>query len=144
MITYLVIAGLIGAAWSMFGLGFLSVSFHYLPSGFELVVLSSGLFLAGVLSGFLLLGFQVRDFTPRWKSWINLNYLLFTPIGLLTALLVPGPLGLEGPGVPIGATLISPLAIAFLSNLVMLFGISMMGGVGIAIRRFSTSIQGSA
>ena len=98
MVSYIAIAGLIGAAWSMFGLGFLSVSFHYLPSGFDLVILSLGLFLAGVLSGFLLLGFQVRDYTPRWRSWINLNYFLFAPIGLLTALLVPGLFGLEGPG----------------------------------------------
>lgn len=141
MVTFLATAGLIGAAWVMFGLGFLSVSFHYLPSGFELVILSSGLFLAGVLSGFLLMGFQVRNFTPRWRTWINLNYLLFAPLGLLTALLVPGPLGLDGPGASIGATLISPLAIAFMSNFVMLLGVGLMGGVGIAIRRFSTSIQ---
>ena len=132
---------LMGLAWPFFGFGLMSIIFHYVPEGVALLSHAVGLFLAGALSGVGMLAFQSRKLTPSWGWWIQLNYLLLAPIGILVGLLLPGPLGLEAPEVSFGLFLLVPLLIAIASNLVVTGGLAIMSGIGIGIHRIALRLQ---
>lgn len=76
----------IGLAWPFFGLGYQAIQIRYIPSGASLITQVVGLFLAGAVSGGLLLAVVdgMQEGTPRMM--VLTGYLLFAPLGILGAL----------------------------------------------------------
>lgn len=132
---------LFGLAWPFLGLGFMAIYFQYIPQGLSLISQVLGLFLGGSLSGVVVLVLQSGRFTPIWKWWVQLNYLLIGPIGLLVALLLPAPLGLEGATPTFSSMMMGPLAMALLPNAVIALGLGVMSGIGISIHNLAHRLQ---
>ncbi len=130
---------LIGLAWPAVGLGFMALHFGYLPSGLSLIAEMLGLFIAGVLSGLLYFGVRNVFRTNLSVGLVNVGYLLFAPISIMTALIAPG-LG-EEMGSPITFVLISPLMIALYSMAAMAAGLGMTSSLAIAAQILSHRSQ---
>lgn len=81
----------IGLAWPLFGLGYQAIQIRYIPTGVSLVSQVVGLFLAGVVSGGLLLAVVdgMEEGIPRMM--VLTGYLLFAPLGMLAAMAVSIP-----------------------------------------------------
>ncbi len=120
---------LLGLAWPAIGLGFLALHFDYLPAGLNLVAHALGLFLSGVLSGFLYLTVRRVFATVLSRSLLNLGYLLFAPVGLMAALLAPGMM--EEAGSPSSFMLMTPLMIVLYSNTAIAAGLGLTGSLAI-------------
>lgn len=130
---------LIGLAWPAVGLGFMALHFGYLPSGLSLIAEVFGLFIAGVLSGLLYFGVRNVFKTNLSVGLVNVGYLLFAPISIMTALIAPG-LG-EELGSPLTFVLISPLMIALYSMAAMAAGLGMTSSLAIAAQILSSRSQ---
>jgi hypothetical protein len=120
---------LLGLAWPAIGLGFLALHFDYLPSGLSLVTHVIGLFLAGVLSGFLYLTVRRVFASVLSRSLLNIGYMLFAPVGLMAALLAPGMM--EEAGTPSSFVFVTPLMIVIYSNTAIAAGLGLTGGLAI-------------
>lgn len=131
---------LIGLAWPSIGLGFMSVHFRYLPTGLELAAQAIGLFLAGIVSGLLFL--SVRGvFTSKFSlGLVSIGYFLFAPIGIMLALLAPGPVMTAGSDSPLALILLVPLVIMLYSNTAIAAGLGITGGLAKSAQRLSTII----
>lgn len=133
---------LIGLAWPLFGLGFMSVYFGYLPTGVDLIAEIIGLFVAGILSALLYLTVRAGFKRPFERGMINAGYFLFAPIGVMIALLAPGPFeaanGLSSITFVIGA----PLAIALYSNTAIAAGLGITGGLVKSAHTISNRVHG--
>lgn len=126
---------LIGLAWPAVGLGFMALHFGYLPSGLSLITEVLGLFIAGVLSGLLYFGVRSVFKTNLSVALVNVGYLLFAPISIMTALIAPG-LG-EELGSPLMFVLISPIMIALYAMAAMAAGLGMTSSLAIAAQILS-------
>ncbi len=126
---------LIGLAWPAVGMGFMALHFGYLPSGLNLIAEVFGLFIAGVLSGFLYFGVRNIFKTNLSVGLVNVGYLLFAPISIMTALIAPG-LG-EEIGSPLTFVLISPIMIVLYSMAAMAAGLGMTSSLAIAAQILS-------
>ncbi|MES0338752.1 MAG: hypothetical protein ABUK16_02010 [Anaerolineales bacterium] len=132
---------LIGLAWPAVGMGFMALHFGYLPSGLNLIAEAFGLFIAGVLSGFLYFGVRNIFKTNLSLGLVNAGYLLFAPISIMTALIAPG-LG-EEIGSPLTFVLISPIMIVLYSMAAMAAGLGMTSSLAIAAQILSGRSQQS-
>lgn len=141
MAPYLVVMILIGLMWPFIGIGFMAINFEYMPTGAELISQSFGLFLAGALSGSLLLVLGAAKQTPYWKRWIQLSYLLFAPLCMMAALALFNPLGLESSGVGL---LVAPFALALVTNGALAAGMGTLAAIGVGIHRLALRIQPAA
>lgn len=120
---------LLGLAWPAIGLGFLAMHFNYLPAGLSLVSHAMGLFLAGVLSGFLYVTVRRVFATVLSHSLLNIGYLLFAPVGLMAALLAPGMMEEVGSGSSL--VIMTPLMIILYSNTAIAAGLGLTGSLAI-------------
>ncbi len=127
---------LIGLAWPAVGLGFMALHFGYLPSGLSLITEVFGLFIAGVLSGLLYFGVRNVFKTSLSVGLVNVGYLLFAPISIMTALIAPG-LG-EELGSPLMFVLVSPIMIALYAMAAMAAGLGMTSSLAIAAQILSS------
>lgn len=123
---------LLGLAWPAIGLGFLALHFNYLPSGLDLVSHAVGLFLAGILSGYLYMAVRRVFASVLSHSLLNIGYLLFAPVGLMAALLAPGMM--EVTGTPSSFVLITPVMIILYSNTAIAAGLGLTGSLAIVAR----------
>ncbi len=130
---------LIGLAWPAVGLGFMALHFGYLPSGLSLITEVFGLFIAGVLSGLLYFGVRSVFKTNLSVGLVNVGYLLFAPISIMTALIAPG-LG-EELGSPLMFVLVSPIMIALYAMAAMAAGLGMTSSLAIAAQILSKRPQ---
>jgi hypothetical protein len=130
---------LLGLAWPAIGLGFLALHFDYLPSGLSLVTHVIGLFLAGVLSGFLYLTVRRVFASVLSRSLLNIGYMLFAPVGLMAALLAPGMM--EEAGTPSSFVFVTPLMIVIYSNTAIAAGLGLTGGLAIVANIVSERLQ---
>ena len=130
---------MIGLAWPAVGLGFMALHFGYLPSGLSLITEALGLFIAGVLSGLLYYGVRTLIKTNLSIALVNVGYLLFAPISILTALIAPG-MG-EEIGSPLTFVLVSPVMIALYSMAAMAAGLGMTSSLAIAAQILSSRSQ---
>ena len=126
---------LIGLAWPAVGMGFMALHFGYLPSGLNLITEAFGLFIAGVLSGLLYFGVRNIFKTNLSVGLVNVGYLLFAPISIMTALIAPG-LG-EEIGSPFTFAFISPIMIILYSMAAMAAGLGMTSSLAIAAQILS-------
>ncbi len=120
----------IGLTWPIAGLGFMAYHFGYLPSGLSLIAEAVGLFIAGVLSGLLYLGVRKVFKTKLSVGLIDVGYVLFAPIAIMTALIAPG-LG-EELGSPLTFVLISPIMVILYSMAAIAAGLGMTSSLAIA------------
>lgn len=121
-----------GFAWPLVGLGFMALHFGYLPSGLSLFAQGLGLFIAGTLSGGLYLTVRRVFEKSLGAGLINVGYLLFAPISIMTALVAPGLV--EEAGSPTAYVLVTPIMISIYANAAMAAGLGMTGSLAIAAR----------
>ena len=77
---------IMGSAWPLVGLGYLALQFGYLPTGLSLFAQALGLFLAGTISGAIYLTVRRVFEKSLGAGLINIGYLLFAPVAIMTAL----------------------------------------------------------
>ena len=123
---------IMGFAWPLVGLGYMALQFGYLPSGLSLFAQGIGLFIAGTLSGALYLTVRRVFASNIGAGFINLGYLLFAPVSIMTALVAPGLV--EEAGSPIAFVLVTPIMIALYANAAMAAGLGLTGSLAIAAR----------
>jgi len=130
---------MIGLAWPAVGLGFMALHFNWLPSGLSLLAEALGLFLAGMLSGILFLAVRRVFEDSAGSILVNIGYILFAPIAIMTALIAPG-LG-EEYGSPLSFVLVSPLMIVMYSSAAMAAGMGLTACLGIVTKILSERFQ---
>lgn len=123
---------IMGVAWPLVGLGFMALNFGYLPSGLSLFAQVFGFFLAGTLSGALYLTVRRVFESSIGAGLINVGYILFAPIAIMTALVAPGLV--EEAGSPAAFILVTPIMITIYANAAMAAGLGMTGSLAIAAR----------
>jgi hypothetical protein len=133
---------LIGLAWPLLGLGFMSIHFGYLPSGTALFAQALGLFLAGAISGCLLVGMFLGIDSRFSRGVLSAGYVLFSPVGILAALLAPGSLEVAAE-VSFGELFISgPLATIVYGNLAIALGLTLVGVLAVTARAVAVRVEG--
>jgi len=128
---------LAGGAWALVGLGLMMLHFGYVPPFSEFLAVSVGLLLAGVLTTALLLKLLSVQRTMLGQWAVQLSYLLFAPIGLLTALLAPMPL--EGAGLAL--MLLAPFLTALLASLAVALGMGLVGLGAVGAHQLSERVS---
>lgn len=123
---------IMGLAWPLVGLGYMALQFGYLPSGLSLLAQGVGLFLAGALSGALYLTVRRVFENSIGALLINIGYILFAPVSIMTALVAPGMV--EEAGSPVAFVMVTPIMIALYANAAMAAGLGMTGSLAIAAR----------
>jgi hypothetical protein len=123
---------IMGFAWPLVGLGYMALQFGYLPNGLSLFAQGIGLFLAGALSGALYLTVRRVFETSIGAGLINIGYILFAPVSIMTALVAPGMV--EEAGSPVAFVMVTPIMIALYANAAMAAGLGMTGSLAIAAR----------
>ncbi len=123
---------IMGFAWPLVGLGYMALQFGYLPSGLNLIAQGVGLFLAGALSGALYLTVRRVFENSIGAGLINVGYILFAPVAIMTALVAPGMV--EEAGSPAAFVMVTPIMIALYANAAMGAGLGMTGSLAIAAR----------
>jgi hypothetical protein len=129
-----------GLAWPFAGLGFNAVYLGYLPSGLALVAVVVGLFLAGAISGMLLLAVLSGVRTQVGRFAVSLGYAMFAPLALMGGLLAPGPFE-SGTESPIGLAIMAFLAIVFYASAAIGFGLALTGGLAVVAHSLAVRIQ---
>jgi hypothetical protein len=132
---------LIGLAWPAVGLGFMALHFNWLPSGLSLLAETLGLFLAGMLSGVIFLTVRRIFEDSAGSILVNVGYILFAPIAIMTALIAPG-MG-EEYGSPLSFVLVSPLMIVMYSSAAMAAGMGLTVCLGIVTKILSERFESS-
>ncbi|MCJ7514148.1 MAG: hypothetical protein MUO23_14445 [Anaerolineales bacterium] len=128
---------LAGGAWALIGLGLMMLHFGYVPPFNEFLAIAVGLLLAGMLTTALLLGLLSVQRTPLGRWAVQLSYLLFAPIGLLTALLAPAP----PEGAELALLLLAPFLIALLASLSVAIGMGLVGLVAVGANQLSERLS---
>jgi galactitol-specific phosphotransferase system IIC component len=90
-----------------------------------------GLFLAGASSAGLFIVIHGRLRTRFGRLMIYSGYLLFAPIGLMTALLVPGPVEFATTVSLLGLLLMAPMTTVILGNVAVAIGLAITGGLAV-------------
>jgi hypothetical protein len=133
---------LIGLAWPFLGLGFMSLHFGYLPSGIALFAQAIGLFLAGAISGCLLILMYLGIDARFSRGVLSVGYALFMPVGILAALLAPGPIE-STTEVSLSALFISgPMATIVYGNLAIALGLTLTGLLAVIARALAVRVEG--
>jgi branched-subunit amino acid transport protein len=123
---------IMGSAWPLVGLGYMALQFGYLPTGLSLFAQVLGLFLAGTISGAIYLTVRRVFEKSLGAGLINIGYLLFAPVAIMTALVAPGLV--EEAGSPVAFVLVTPIMIALYANAAMGAGLGMTGSLAIVAR----------
>ena len=123
---------IMGVAWPLVGLGFMALNFGYLPSGLSLFAQGLGYFLAGTLSSALYLTVRRVFESSIGAGLINVGYILFAPIAIMTALIAPGLV--EEAGSPAAFILVTPIMITIYASAAMAAGLGLTGSLAIAAR----------
>jgi hypothetical protein len=127
--------GLIGLSWTFIGMGYMSIQFHFLPEGPALVTEALGLFLAGYLSGALLLA-VVETMESKFGRWLVIfSYLLFAPLGIMVGLLAPGAYEPVQMGTSITFAVLAPVLITMSAVMAVGLGLGFTGGLAMAAHR---------
>jgi hypothetical protein len=128
---------LAGGAWAFIGLGLMMLHFGYVPPFSEFLAITVGLLLAGMLTTALLLRMLSiqRTMLGRWA--VQLSYLLFAPIGLLTALLAPMPME----GAELALRLLAPFLTALLASLAVALGMGLVGLFAVGAHQLSERVS---
>jgi hypothetical protein len=128
---------LIGLSWAFIGMGYMSIQFHFLPEGPALITESLGLFLAGFLSGALLLS-VIDNMESQLGRWLVVfGYLLFAPLGIMVGLLAPGayePVKIAG---SITFAVLAPILITICAVMAVGLGLGFTGGLAVAAHRLA-------
>jgi hypothetical protein len=132
----------LGLAWPVAGMGFSALTLGFIPSGLPLVAQLMGLFLAGVISGALMLAVRAVVQTQVGKGWVTAGYAMFAPIALLGGLLAPGPFE-GGSGSPVGLAIMAFLAIVVCASLAIGVGLVFTGGLAVAAHSVAVRIHSS-
>ncbi|MEX0787908.1 MAG: hypothetical protein WD906_02390 [Anaerolineales bacterium] len=132
---------LMGAAWPLVGLGFHSIYFGTVPSGAAFWAVALGLCVSGCLSMALFLAVLAGFQTPFSRGLIHLGYLLFAPLGLLAALLAPGPIEASAGFASATFLLLAPVAITLYSGVTIGIGLGLTGGLAVAAHSLATRLQ---
>jgi len=130
----------LGLAWPFAGLGFSAVYLGYFPSGLALLAEIVGLFLAGAISGALLLAVLGGVQTQVGKGVVSIGYAMFAPLALMGGLLAPSPFE-SGTESPIGLAIMAFLAIVFYASAAIGFGLAFTGGLAVAAHSLAVRIQ---
>lgn len=128
---------LAGGAWAFIGLGLMMLHFGYVPPFSEFLAIAVGLLLAGVLTTALLLKVLSVQRTMLGVWAVQLSYLLFAPIGLLTALLAPMPME----GAELALVLLAPFLTALLASLAVALGMGLVGLVAVGAHTISERVS---
>jgi len=132
----------LGLAWPVTGLGFSALALEFIPTGLPLVVLLLGLFLAGVISGALLLAVRGAVCTQVGKGWVSAGYAMFAPVALMGGLLAPSPFE-SGTGSPVGLAIMAFLAIVIFASAAIGAGLAFTGGLAMAAHSVAVRIHSS-
>ena len=126
---------LIGLSWAFIGLGYMSIQFHFLPDGAALVTEALGLFLAGYLSGALLLS-VAENMESKFGRWLVVfGYLMFAPLGIMVGLLAPGAYEPVQMGTSITFAVLAPVLITISAVMAVGLGVGFTGGLAVAAHR---------
>jgi hypothetical protein len=126
---------LIGLSWALIGMGYMSIQFHFLPEGLALVTETLGLFLAGFLSGALLLS-VAENMDNRLGRWLVVfGYVLFAPLGIMVGLLAPGAYEPVQIGSSITFAVLAPVLITITAVMAVGIGLGFTGGLAMAAHR---------
>jgi hypothetical protein len=126
---------LIGLSWAFIGMGYMSIQFHFLPEGMALVTETLGLFLAGFLSGALMLS-VAENMESRIGRWlVVVGYLMFAPLGIMVGLLAPGAYEPVQIGSSITFAVLAPVLITISAVMAVGLGIGFTGGLAVAAHR---------
>jgi branched-subunit amino acid transport protein len=128
---------LIGFAWPLFGMGYQAIVIRYLPSGAALVAESVGLFLAGALTGALLLTALDAMERKLGRALVVIGYLLFAPVGMMAALIAPAPFEPMGGDSWLTFSLVTPVLIILIASLAVTIGMGFTGGLALAVGRLN-------
>jgi hypothetical protein len=132
-----------GLAWPFAGLGFSAVNLDYLPTGLSLVAEVLGLFLAGTISGALLLAVLGGVRTRVGKGLVSAGYAMFAPLALMGGLLAPSPFE-SGSESPVGLAIMAFLAIVIYASAAIGIGLAFTGGLAVAAHSLAVRIHSSA
>jgi hypothetical protein len=132
----------LGLAWPATGMGFSALTLGFMPSGLPLVAQLTGLFLAGVISGGLLLAVRGTVRTRVGKGWVTAGYAMFAPIALMGGLLAPSPFE-SGSGSPVGLAIMAFLAIVVCASAAIAAGLAFTGGLAMAAHSVAVRIHSS-
>jgi hypothetical protein len=127
--------GLIGLAWPLFGLGYQAIVINYLPTGLMLLVEIVGMFLAGAISGTILLAALGSMSASTGRILVMLGYLMFAPIGMMAGLITPAPFEPIGGGSWLTFILLVPILMSLVGTLIAGLGMGFTGGLAIAASR---------
>ena len=127
--------GLIGLAWPLFGLGYQAIVINFLPTGLMLVTGIVGMFLAGAISGALLLAAleSMEDSTGR--ILVMMGYLMFSPLGIMAGLVAPAPLEPVGGNSWFVFLLFAPILMTLIGSMISALGMGFTGGLAMAVSR---------
>ncbi len=131
-----------GLTWVFLGIGFFSAYLGYLPAGRELAVEVVGLFLAGVFSGLLYAGIRTLNKTKFGVGLVSVGYILFVPVGIMLALLVPHLINISEAQTSMRILILTPFAIALSSNILIAVGLGLTAGLAISATSLSDRVQG--
>jgi len=131
-----------GLTWVFLGIGFFSAYLGYLPSGQELAVEAVGLFLAGVISGLLYAGIRTLSKTKFGVGLVSVGYILFVPIGIMLALLVPHLINMSEAPSSLRVLILTPFAIALFSNILIAVGLGLTTGLALSATSLSDRVHG--
>jgi hypothetical protein len=132
----------LGLAWPAAGTGFSALSLGFIPSGLPLAAQLAGLFLAGVISGALLLAVRGVVRTQVGKGWVTAGYAMFAPVALMGGLLAPSPFEGES-GSPVGLAIMAFLAIVVFASAAIAAGLAFTGGLAMAAHAAAVRIHSS-
>jgi hypothetical protein len=128
---------LIGLAWPLFGLGYQAIVIRYLPDGWGLLAEVLGLFLAGAISGALLLTALDNMAHSTGRVLVLLGYFLFAPLGMMAGLIAPAPFEPIGSESWLTFFIVAPILITLVASLSVSVGLGFTGGLAIAARRLN-------
>jgi hypothetical protein len=131
----------IGMAWTFIGLGYSVLQFNYLPDGIELIAKTSGLMVAGMVSGFLFMVVRGVFNTSFSTGLVSVGYFLFAPIGIMIALLAPAPFEAAGGTTSMAFLFIIPLVTTLYSNTAVAAGLGITGGLAKSAKSISDHFE---
>jgi hypothetical protein len=112
---------LIGLAWPLFGLGYQALV----------------IFLAGSVTGALLLVVVEEMKTKMGRMLVTLGYLMFAPVGMMAGLIAPSPFEPIGSESWLTFSLVAPVLIILIASLAVAIGLGFTGGLAIAAQRLN-------
>lgn len=128
---------LIGAAWPLFGLGYQAIVINYLPTGIMFVVEVLGMFLAGAISGVLLIAALESMEQSTGRILVMLGYLMFAPLGMMAGLIAPTPFEPIGGGSWLTFILVAPILMTLIGSMIAALGMGFTRGLALAASRLN-------